>query len=157
MEKYQVDIEAFRSLHRFGDALDLAIRSVNLADCLFTPARQANDSIGRHWYGTRCHFIDLINGNKFYLHIGLIYLPETQCGLMVEIDRKNNQERYEKVWDTIRSGETFVVNHNEPVYLKLFMKDNLLDSLLDMSAERQVRLLADFVMECGKAIAASAR
>ena len=157
MDKYLVDINAFRSLHRFGDALDQAIRGIHLADCLFTPARQAKDSIGRHWYGTRCHFIDLTNGNKFFLHIGLIYLPETKCGLMVEIDRRYNQERYDTVWDHIRSGETFVVSHDEPIYLKLFLKDGLFEGLQEMNAERQYRLLVDFVMECGKAIAASAR
>jgi hypothetical protein len=156
MEKYTIDLPAFRSLHRFGDALEQAIRNIQEPDMLFTPARQAKDSIGRHWYGTRCHFIDLSNGNKFYLHIGLIYLPETRIGLMVEVDGKNNRERYDVIWEQIRSGETFVVSRDEPAYLKLFLKENLYDSLQTAPAARQIQLLTEFVLECGRAIAASA-
>ena len=54
-DAFHVDMEKLMSLHRFGDVLDDAIKSVGSETVELVPDRGALDSSGRHWYGSRCH------------------------------------------------------------------------------------------------------
>ena len=89
-DAFTANIEALQSLHRFGDVYEDAINSIESDVVAFTPLRTARDSIGRHWYGMRCKMECKATGQGFYLHTGLIFLPTTRTGLMVEVDQKNN-------------------------------------------------------------------
>ena len=155
-EKFTLKIEALQSLHRFGDIYEDAIRSVESNAVSFEPVRTARDSIGRHWYGMRCKMECKATGQGFYLHTGLIFLPSTRTGLMVEVDRKNNLPSYAQVWDRLKSCEAFEVEHGEEEYLKLFMPDAQFKALGDMTRAEQIKALASYVKACGEAIAEAA-
>lgn len=155
-EKFSVNVEALQSLHRFGDIYEDAINSIESEKVSFTPIRTARDSIGRHWYGMRCKMECKQTGQGFYLHTGLIFLPATRTGLMVEVDRKNNMPSYAQVWNNLTSCEAFEVEHGEEEYLKLFMPDCQFASLQNKTRGEQVEKLAAYMKACGEAIADAA-
>lgn len=155
-EKAKLDIEALRSLHRFGDIFEQAINAIDSPLVELTPQRQAQDSIGRHWYGMRCSMVCKKTGQGFYLHMGLIYLPETRTGLMVELDRKNNLPSYGTVWDKIADTSEFEVNRDEEEYLKLFMPEVKFAHMQNMSRIQQSEALARYIQSCAESIAAAA-
>lgn len=153
---FTANIEALQSLHRFGDIYEDAIRSIESDVATFTPVRSARDSIGRHWYGMRCKMECKATGQGFYLHTGLIFLPATRTGLMVEVDQKNNLPSYTQVWDNVKSCDAFEVEHGEAEYLKLFMPNAQFQALQTMTRGEQVKALAAYMKACGEAIAAAA-
>lgn len=155
-DAFTANIEALQSLHRFGDVYEDAINSIESDVVAFTPLRTARDSIGRHWYGMRCKMECKATGQGFYLHTGLIFLPTTRTGLMVEVDQKNNLPSYAQVWNNVKSCDAFEVEHGETEYLKLFMPDARFKELLSMTRGEQVKALADYMKACGEAIAAAA-
>lgn len=156
MEKASIDIRALQSLHRFGDIFEQAALSISSEIAELQPLRQATDSIGRHWYGMRCAVTSRLTGQGFYLHMGLIYLPETRVGLMVEVDRKNNLASYEMVWNTIADEAEFGVNREEAEYLKLFMPDSSFAALSGLGRKEQAERLARYIQACVEAIVRAA-
>lgn len=151
-----IDITAMQSLHRFGDIYEEAVKSIDSALVSFTPLRSAKDCIGRHWYGMRCKMESKATGQGFYLHTGLIFLPSTRTGLMVEVDQKNNLPSYEEIWNNIKSCAAFDVERGEAEYLKLFMPDNQFDAMTKMERAGQVHVLAEYLRMCGEAICLAA-
>lgn len=154
--KLYYDAEALQSLHRFGDELEEALLSITSDDVNFEPDRNAPDSIGRHWYGMRCKMQCKKTGLNFYLHIGLVYHPDTKTGLMVEVDKKNNLSAYEKICRCVKKQPEFEINREEPAYFKLFMPE--LDFVIMNEKERkeQIKMLSAFVQSAGESIAAAA-
>ena len=95
-----------------------------------------------------------MSGISFYLHTGLIFLPSTQIGLMVEVDEKNNQSVYGQVVERLRDGEDFTVNREEREYLKLFMPRHTFEAMNRAGVQRQEQLLGRYMKACGEALAA---
>lgn len=155
-EKMSVSIPALRSLHRFGDIYEEAILAAQSDWAAFTPDRQNRDCIGPHWYGLRVHMECKKTGQRFYLHTGLIFLPETRTGLMVEVDKANNHIPYDRVWNKIESGALFEVNRDEPVYLKLFMPDGDFERMNALDHKGQREMLTAYFTACGEAICQAA-
>lgn len=153
MEKLSIDIESLKSLHRFGDELEAAIKGIESSIAEFKVIRDAKDCIGRHWYGMRCQVTCKKTGTGFYLHTGLIYFPSTRTGLMVELDEQNNQSTYKAVLKDIKENEEFEINRDEKEYFKLFMPDDIFQKMTQASAAEQVLLLREFVQAAGEAIA----
>ncbi len=156
MDKAQINVEALRSLHRFGDLFEQAVCTVQSDLVELSPLRQAPDSNGPYWCGMRCKANCKRTGQGFYLHMGLIYLPETQMGLMVEVDRKNNLEPYAAVLAAIKNTQDYTVNTVEDGYIKLFMPDERFAALNKLDAMGQVLELAKYVKTCTEAIVAAA-
>lgn len=152
MDRLCFDLTALLSMHRFGDAYEQAIREVqsDLVSC--EVLRQAPDSIGPHWYGMRVRVTTLRYGLSFYLHTGLIFLPETKIGLMVEVDQKNNPANYDCLVGQLADGERFTVNRAEPEYLKLFMPDETFAAMNEAPAKEQKELLKAYFTACAEAI-----
>lgn len=148
------DLPALLSLHRFGDIYARAIRDIRSSRVEFEVLRDARDSIGPHWYGMRCRAVSKVSGISFYLHTGLIFLPSTQIGLMVEVDEKNNQSVYGQVVERLRDGEDFTVNREEREYLKLFMPRHTFEAMNRAGVQRQEQLLGRYMKACGEALAA---
>lgn len=148
-----LDISALQDMHRFGDLYAQAIESVKSDLVTLEPVRDAVDCIGRHWYGMRVRMISKTDGQQFYLHTGLIFLPETRIGLMIEVDQKNNLNTYQILWDMLENGDTYVVNRDEEEYLKLFMQDELFSAIAGETAGEQVAALARYVKEGCESIA----
>lgn len=146
------DLPALFSLHRFGDIYAQAIREIRSDSVEFEVLRDAKDSIGPHWYGMRCRAVSKVSGVSFYLHTGLIYLPSTQIGLMVEVDEKNNLPVYEQVTAAVEDGEEFTVNRAEPEYFKLFMPEHTFAAMNRAPASRQKELLGRYMRACGEAL-----
>ncbi len=155
-ENMKIDVPALRSLHRFGDIYEQAILAADSDLVRFAPERSAKDCIGPHWYGLRVHMECKKTGQHFYLHTGLIFLPETRTGLMVELDKANNQIPYEMVWNNIEGGDLFEVNRDEPVYLKLFMPDAGFARMNSLDSGGQRQMLRDYITACGEAICKAA-
>lgn len=145
------DLNALLSMHRFGDIYAQAIREIDSRTVTFELLREAKDSIGPHWYGMRCRATSKVSGVSFYFHTGLIYLPTTKIGLMVEIDEKNNLMNYDKVAADISDTSHFVVNRDEAEYLKLFMPDATFEKLNQADAETQKEILKAYMQACGEA------
>ena len=155
-DAFHVDMEKLMSLHRFGDVLDDAIKSVGSETVELVPDRGARDSIGRHWYGSRCHMRNKETDEKFYLHIGLIYLPETRTGLLVELDKRSNPASFPIVWENLGEGSRYEISRDEDDYLKLFMPQDAFDALCGKKRGEQVKAISDYIKECAEAIAAAA-
>lgn len=152
MDKLNFNLSALLSMHRFGDAYEQAIREVESELVSCEVLRQAPDAIGPHWYGMRVRVTTKKCGLSFYLHTGLIFLPETKIGLMVEVDQKNNLANYDCLVQQIADEETFVVNRVEPEYLKLFMPDDTFTAMNESSADVQKNLLRTYFKDCAEAI-----
>lgn len=155
-KRLSFDAEALKSLHRFGDELEEAVRSIASEFVDFVPARNAADSIGKHWYGMRCNMGCKRSGINFYLHIGLVYHPDTRTGLMVEVDRKNNPEVYDQIWKNVDNQPEFEINKEECAYYKLFMPESDFALLNENERSVQVNMLSGFVQAAGEAIAKAA-
>jgi hypothetical protein len=145
-----------RSLHLFGDIYEEVIREAQSKFVEFSPDRMSSDSIGPHWYGMRCHLMGRTTGLRFYLHTGLIFLPDTKTGLMIELDMKSNDAVFAQVWDRIEKNPLYVINKDEDEYLKLFMPDEVLASLEQMNRAEQKTALSMFFVTCAENIARAA-
>lgn len=152
MDKLNFNLSALLSMHRFGDAYEQAIREAESDLITCEVLRQAPDAIGPHWYGMRVRVTTKKCGLSFYLHTGLIFLPETKIGLMVEVDQKNNLAHYDSLVRQIADGEHFVVNRAEPEYLKLFMPDDTFAAMNESAADVQKQLLKTYFRDCAEAI-----
>lgn len=152
MEQLKINIDSLRSMHRFGDCLEEAIKKIESETCDFEVKRDARDCIGRHWYGLRVKVTDKKVGTGFYLHIGLIYFPTTRKGLMVELDEQNNQNVYSTVVQNIQARKEFEINRDEKEYFKLFMPDQTFEAMLNKPKNEQVQLLKEYVQNCAEAI-----
>lgn len=152
MDNLCMDLPALLSMHRFGDAYEQAIREVESDLVSLEVLRQAADSIGPHWYGMRVQVTTKKCGLSFYLHTGLIFLPETRIGLMVEVDQKNNPVHYDCLVQQLEDAPAFDVNRVEPEYLKLFMPDTTFAAMNESSASEQKRLLKSYFQACAEAI-----
>lgn len=152
VSKLIINTWTMRSFHLFGDIYEQAVLSATSGIAAFAPDRSSRDCNGKHWYGMRVHMDCLRTGQRFYLHTGLIFLPERRTGLMVELDRNNNHEYYETIWNRIKGGALFEVNRDEPAYLKLFMPDS--DFILMNLSDRgeQQRILRVFFTACSESI-----
>lgn len=157
MEQLNLNIEALRSLHRFGDCLEEAIKQIDSELCDFEVKRDALDCIGKHWYGLRCKVTDKKRGTGFYLHIGLIYFPTTRKGLMCELDEQNNTNVYSSVISNIKERKEFEVNRDEKEYFKLFMPDQVFDAMMIKNRNEQIEDLKIYVQNCAEAIAEADR
>ena len=115
------DLPTMLDLHRFGDIYAAGIRGIRSETAAFELIREAKDSIGPHWYGMRCRVTSKKTGVNFYLHTGLIFLPATQIGLMVEVDERNNLAVYDTVVAKLPEGRLYTINRAEKEYFKLFM------------------------------------
>lgn len=155
-ENMFISVPALRGLHRFGDIYEEAILAASSDLASFTPDRASRDCIGPHWYGLRVHMECKRTGQRFYLHTGLIFLPETRTGLMVEVDKANNSIPYDMVWNQLESGPLFEVNRDEPVYLKLFMPDGDFARMNTLDRRGQRDMLAAYLTACGEAICRAA-
>lgn len=140
-----VSIEELQSLQRFGDLLEEASR--NLQSDLYhaEPNRNAPDAIGFHWYGERLNVHSRLTGIDFYLHTGIIYLPETKVGFMVEVDKKNNVPSYDRLREKLIGTDDFEVTKVEPDYLKLFMKEAEFSKLCGSDTETQASMIKKFL------------
>lgn len=156
MERLHIDIGALESMHRFGDILADAIESIESGSALFQVCREAKDCIGRHWYGLRCKVKCRNSGIGFYLHIGLIYLPATRTGLMIELDQQNNKNSYECVLQNIQGRPEFEINREESEYFKLFMPDTVFKDMSGRSRGEQCVILRKFVQSGAEAIVEAA-
>lgn len=155
-DKLHFSLPALRALHRFGDIYEEAIARAESPLVAFTVDRASHDCIGPHWYGLRVHMECKQTGQRFYLHTGLIFLPETRTGLMVELDKQNNHIPYEQVWRKLEGRPEFLVNRDEEPYLKLFMPDGDFAALNQMEHREQAALLGRYFTACGEAIATAA-
>lgn len=152
--KLHFNLDALYSMHRFGDIYAQAIREIDSKTVTFEVLREAKDSIGAHWYGMRCRATSKVSGFSFYFHTGLIYLPITKIGLMVEVDQKNNLMQYDKVVSELRDTDLFRVNRAEPEYLKLFMPDETFAKLNEADAATQKEMLKAYMQAAGEACVA---
>lgn len=148
------DLPALLSLHRFGDIYAQAIREIESETVTFEVLREAKDAIGPHWYGMRCRATSRVSGISFYFHTGLIFLPSTQIGLMVEVDQKNNQAVYGQLVSQLRDTPEFMVNRDEAEYLKLFMPADTYETMNQADAGAQKKMLGRYMRACGEAAAA---
>ena len=102
----------------------------------------------------RCRATSKVSGFSFYFHTGLIYLPSTKIGLMVEIDQKNNLMQYDKVVSELQDTALFTVNRAEPEYLKLFMPGEAFSRLNEADADTQKQMLTAYMQAAGEACVA---
>ena len=157
MKNYKVDIGTLQQIQLFGDVYAEAISSIRSELADIEVDRAAKDSIGRHWYGFRVKVQDKDNGQKFYLHTGLIFLPSTRIGLMVEVDEANNHGPYRQLCENLESCDGFVRDLKERQYLKLFLPERQLEELLEADLPRQKAILSTFFKECVEAIIGCAK
>lgn len=148
------DLPALLSLHRFGDIYAQAIREIQSDRVTLEVLREAKDSIGPHWYGMRCRATSKESGVSFYFHTGLIFLPTTKTGLMVEVDQKNNLATYDQVVAGLQDTPLFTVNRAEAEYLKLFMPDETYAEMNRADATTQKKMLGDYMKACAEAAVA---
>lgn len=156
MERLNLDMKALQSMQRFGDELEIAIKGIQSSIANFEVIRDAGDCIGRHWYGLRCRVTGRQTGVSLYLHIGLIYHPETKKGLMAELDEQNNGGVYQAVLDGIKERKTFIVNRAEKEYFKLFMPDDIFEAMSLKGGTEQVVMLREFVQDAAEAMTEAA-
>ena len=157
MKQYRVNIETLQEIQRFGDIYAEAVSSIRMDKADIEVDRSAKDGIGRHWYGFRVRVLDKENNQKFYLHTGLIFLPSTKIGLMVEVDEANNHGPYRQLCEQIKTTDSFVRDNREAQYLKLFLPEEQLQELLQADLERQKSMLASYFRACVETIIRTAK
>ena len=156
-KQYRVNIPVLQEIQLFGDVYAEAIASIRSDLAEIEVDRSAKDSIGRHWYGFRVRVIDKQNGQKFWLHTGLIFLPSTRIGLMVEVDEANNHGPYKQLCEKIKTTDSFVRDLKEAQYLKLFLPEEQLNEVLNADLERQKKILSSYFLACVEAIVTNAK
>lgn len=156
MESLYLDMNALRGMHRFGDVMEDAVKSIDSDIVELTADRNSHDCIGRHWYGMRCQVTCKRSGTGFYVHMGLIYYPETRRGLMIELDEQNNSSVYGSVLENIEKHNEFEINRVEPEYFKLFMPDQTFIEMNGKSRGEQVKIMRTYIQSGVEAIVQAA-
>ncbi|WP_223588247.1 hypothetical protein [Neobacillus bataviensis] len=155
---FQLDIPTLLSFHKCNEVLEYVASSVSKDRFYCEINYQAKDNNGPHWFGYRCYIKDLQSNKSLYIHFGFIFLPSTKVGLMVELDRNNNLDVYERVWDQIGPSSVYHINKEESDYLKLFLPDDILSQVTEFeSAVKQAEFLQDYFVSCCEALLAAAR
>lgn len=156
VESLNLNINALRGMHRFGDIMEDAIKSIDSEIASLEAIRDSRDCIGRHWYGMRCQVTCKRSGVGFYLHMGLIYYPDTRVGLMIEVDEQNNGSVYGSVLEHIEERPEFEINRVEPEYFKLFMPDHNFSEMSGKARGEQVKIMRTYIQSGVEAIVQAA-
>ena len=146
---FKPDHELWKNLHLFHEAL------LNVLDCIrgdfFVRVRPSRDANGFHWTGVRIE-IQLRNcESSLYIHTGVIYLPHTRMGFMVEVDKANNKELFDILKNNISEGKDYDYILENQEYIKLFMPDPKWEALIGCDANQQYRKLEAFFISCFRA------
>ncbi|MDZ7671577.1 MAG: hypothetical protein U5K53_01855 [Halanaerobiales bacterium] len=150
---FKADISSLRSVHMFNDGLRNVLNEINSFEFECQIHNNFFENNGPHWSGFRCFLMDRQDRSLYYLHIGLIFHPDTKKGIMVELDKESNLNSYQEIRDNIKKGENFKVNKEEADYLKLFLKEKKLENIDNSNKiDKQLSILRDFLKEALAAI-----
>jgi hypothetical protein len=141
---FRLEIPTLLSFHKCNEVLEYVASTVPAERFSCVINYDAKDNNGPHWFGYRCYIKDLDSNLSLYIHFGFIFLPSTKAGLMVELDRNNNNHVYQGIWDRIDGSSLYNLNKEESDYLKLFIPD---DHLTQVMEEQSAVTQAEFVQK----------
>lgn len=150
LKSVRLNMESLFSIHKLNEIMEYLVNTTNsnIFNCEIN--YDAKDNNGPHWSGYRCFLKDKKSDLSLYIHFGLIYLPETKIGLMVELDRGSNPDYYEEAWNKIEEFTSYDLNKDEKDYLKLFYPESLIENLNEgTDVKKQVYMIKDyFIASC---------
>jgi hypothetical protein len=150
---YKADISSLRSIHIFNDELEKTLNEIKSPEFECQIHYNFIENCGPHWNGFRCFLMDVKNRSLYYLHIGLIFHPDTKKGIMVELDQESNSNTYKKIRNNIKEGRLYKLNKDEKNYLKLFLSEEKLEQAnKSIKIETQLSIIKDFLIEALTAI-----
>ncbi len=148
--------EQLREFHKCMDMLAYSIEHVKLEGATLAIDQEATDANGPHWQGYRVR-VNAKGEEYAYLHIGMIYFPETYKGLMVEVDWNNNKEQYDAIIQRVGKSPFYTIKHEEKEYFKLFLPaDDFQSLVMSDSAQFQTAMIQSFLYEAITAIVGDA-
>ncbi|MDM5326257.1 hypothetical protein [Neobacillus sp. CF12] len=155
---FRLEIPMLLSFHKCNEVLKYVASTVPKDRFSSEINYKAKDNNGPHWFGYRCSIKELNSNLSLYIHFGFIFLPKTKVGLMVELDRNNNLQVYEQIWDQIEDSSFYKVNKEESDYLKLFIPDDHLSQVMEEhSAVTQAELVQKYFISCCDALLRAGR
>ncbi|MCF8001758.1 MAG: hypothetical protein K9K76_07895 [Halanaerobiales bacterium] len=150
---YRADISSLRSVHIVNDGLKKVLNEIRSHEFECQIHYDFIENCGSHWNGYRCFLMDTKKRSLYYLHIGMIFHPDTKKGIMVELDKESNLNYYQKVKGRIQKGKNYSINKEEKDYLKLFLKDDILEKMNSSNViNEQLKVLQNFLEEALLAI-----
>lgn len=134
------------------NAFDKALKETRSDVCSVEVNYADKDNFGQYAEGFR---YDLTNqqGLSLYAYFGAIYSYKKQpSGIFAEIDKFSNQKEFDRVYQNIESSDVYELGTGEAGFVKLFMKEQLIEVFNQADYEEQIELLKKFLNTCNEAM-----
>lgn len=107
------------------------------------------DNFGQYAEGYRYYLSDINNSFKMYAYFGAIYsYKKSPAGIFVEIDWFSNQDVFQVVYDNMEQSNSYEFSSKEPKFIKLFMKESMVEQFNQSDYEAQIETIKTFLKEC---------
>lgn len=107
------------------------------------------DNFGQYAEGFRYYLSDNEDTLKLYAYFGAIYSYKKQpSGIFAEVDWYSNQQVYDAVFRNMERAQAYDFSLKEPKFIKLFMKESVVEEFNKAKYETQINILKDFLKEC---------
>lgn len=113
------------------------------------------DNFGQYAQGFR-YFLTNHKALSLYAYFGAIYSYKKQpAGIFTEIDRFSNQEEFSRVYENMEESEAYEMGISEPGFIKLFLKEDMIQKLNEAEYDQQIEILKLFLKECNDQLVAA--
>ncbi len=130
-------------------AFDLTLNSVEGEYSKVEVNYADKDNFGQYAEGFRYYLSDREDTLKLYAYFGAIYSYKKQpAGIFAEVDWYSNQEVYDVVFCNMEQSDVYDFSSKEPKFIKLFMKESVVEEFNKAEYETQIEMLKDFLKEC---------
>lgn len=110
------------------------------------------DNFGQYAEGFR-YYLKNADGLSLYAYFGAIYSYKKQpAGIFAEIDQFSNQKEFARVCSHMEASEMFELGISEPGFVKLFMKEAMIEELNQAEYGKQIEILKEFLKACNEAM-----
>jgi len=107
------------------------------------------DNFGQYAEGFRYYLSDKEDTLKLYAYFGAIYsYKKKPAGIFAEVDWFSNQEVFDAVYENMETSKQYELSVKEPKFVKLFMKESMVEEFNKADYEMQMTILKEFLKEC---------
>lgn len=134
------------------NAFDRALKETESDICSVEVNYADKDNFGQYAEGFR-YYLSNQQGLSLYAYFGAIYSYKKQpSGIFAEIDQFSNQKEFDRVYQNMEPSDIYELGIGEAGFVKLFMKNDLIEVFNQADYEEQIELLKNFLNTCNEAM-----
>lgn len=145
---YQKMADSLNLVNAFDQVLNEMESSISSVEVNYADP----DNFGQYAEGFR-YYLKNKDSLSLYAYFGAIYSYKKQpAGIFAEIDKFSNQKEFDRVYDNMETSDMYELGIKEPGFIKLFMKEAMVEELNQAAYERQIEILKEFLKACNEAM-----